>query len=348
MNLLGGKFLKKDLRSMTREELSQEINHMDMPNYRVNQIFEWVSKGVSFEEMTNLSKEMRKQLSERFTLSFAEVRKKQVSKDGTEKFLFQLPDGKMVESVLMRYKHGASICISTQIGCAMGCSFCASGLEGLDRNLSAGEMLSQILSVTKEIDQRIANVVLMGSGEPLQNLKEVVKLLNIVNDEKGLNISMRHITISTCGLVPQIYQLADLKLPVNLAISLHAASDTIRRSIMPIALKFSIADTLKACDYYIEKTNRRITFEYALIPGLNDHEEEIRTLADHLRNKLCHVNFIPVNPVNELFSHSKKGDYRELIEILRKHKIPATIRRELGADIDAACGQLKQQAKYKD
>ncbi len=339
--------MKKDLKSFTRKALVKEMASLNLPPYRANQIFQWIHKGCNdFDEMTNLSKSMRDLLSRDYTLTALEQVKKQISQDGTEKYLFQLPDGEMIETVLMRYKHGNSICLSTQVGCAMGCQFCASGMEGLVRNLSAGEMLDQILSISRSIADRISHVVLMGSGEPLQNLEEVVKLLNIINDEEGLHISLRHVTVSTCGLLPQIYQLAEYKLPINLAISLHAASDDIRQNMMPIARQYSIDELLKACDSYVEMTNRRITYEYALVPGVNDYPEEIQKLAQKLKGKLCHVNLIPVNPVDGVFpAHHRQEGYQHIVRILEKQGISATIRRELGADIDASCGQLKRRSK---
>ncbi|RQD70376.1 MAG: 23S rRNA (adenine(2503)-C(2))-methyltransferase RlmN [Tindallia sp. MSAO_Bac2] len=320
---------------------------LEWPPYRANQIFQWIQKGCSdFAEMTNLSKIMRETLSKNYILTSLWQVSKQTSQDGTEKYLLELPDGELIETVLMRYKHGNSLCLSSQVGCAMGCQFCASGMEGLSRNLSAGEMLDQILFVSRDIKERISHVVMMGSGEPLQNLEEVVKLLNIINDKQGLNISLRHVTVSTCGLVPQIYELAEYKLPINLAISLHAASDNIRKSMMPIAERYSIDELLEACDAYVDKTNRRITYEYALVPGINDYPDEINKLAQKLKGKLCHVNLIPVNPVDDVFPahHHHKG-YHHIVEFLEKEGISATIRRELGADIDAACGQLKRRSK---
>lgn len=327
--------------------LHEEFSALKWPSYRADQIFKWIHSGCNdFNEMTNLSKSMREILLKQYRLTSLKQIKKQVSRDGTEKHLFQLPDGELIETVLMRYKHGNSICLSTQVGCAMGCRFCASGIEGLVRNLSAGEMIDQVLEISRYAKERISHVVLMGSGEPLQNLEEVVKLLNIINDEQGLHISLRHVTVSTCGLIPQIYQLAQYKLPINLAISLHAASDDIRKSMMPIAQHYCINELLKACDDYIEKTNRRITYEYALVPGINDFPEEILKLAEKLKGKLCHVNLIPMNPVGDNFTvHHRREGYHHIVEILEKHGISTTIRRELGADIDAACGQLKRRSK---
>ena len=263
--------------------------------------------------------------------------------DGTKKLLLAFRDGNLIESVIMKYKHGNSICISTQVGCRMGCKFCASTIEGRVRNLTAGEILSQIMVAQHLIQERISNVVLMGSGEPLDNYDNVMKFLEIVNAEYGLNIGQRHITLSTCGIVPKIYELADKELSITLAISLHAFSDEKRREIMPIANKYSIKEILEACRYYINKTTRRITFEYSLVKDVNDSIEDAKSLGKLLKGLLCHVNLIPVNEVKEnSFKRSSQKTIENFEETLKNHGIEVTVRREMGSDINAACGQLRR------
>lgn len=298
-----------------------------------------------FNDMTNLSKNDRYILDEHFTITSLELIKKQDSReDETLKCLFRLPDGELIESVLMKYKHGNSVCISTQVGCAMGCSFCASGQEGLVRNLTTGEMVGQILKVGQMESERISHVVLMGSGEPLQNLVNVVKLMKIINDKEGLNVSLRHVTLSTCGLIPEIKKLASYKMPINLAISLHASNDETRRRIMPVARAYAITDLINVCDEYSRLTGRRVTYEYALIKGINDSILDMQHLAKLLKGKLCHVNLIPINPVEgSSYQTVKKSHSNDLSRVLLKAGIAATVRRELGSDIDAACGQLKRR-----
>jgi 23S rRNA (adenine2503-C2)-methyltransferase len=297
--------------------------------------------------MSNLTKTDRESLKNHYSITKLEIVKKQVSlQDGTTKYLFQLSDGELIESVLMKYRHGTSACLSTQVGCAMGCSFCASGQEGLIRNLTTGEMLDQIIAMSVDQSERISHVVLMGSGEPLQNLQDVVKLINIMNHKAGLHISMRHITLSTCGLIPEINQLAVYELPITLAVSLHAASDEVRRRLMPIARRYAIQELVEACDAYAQQTGRRVTYEYALIKGVNDSVSDMTTLAALLKNRLCHVNLIPINPVEG--SHYLSGsseDLKQLKDILESKGIPVTVRREMGSDIDAACGQLKRRTQ---
>ncbi len=337
--------MKKDLLGMTTQQLTDEMESQGWPAYRAKQIFQWLFRGVKhFDKMTNIPKAMRTELEQNYMITAIEQVKKQVSSlDGTAKYLYKLLDGELIESVLMNYRHGSSACISTQVGCAMGCAFCASGQEGLIRNLTTAEMADQILAMTADHQTRISHVVLMGSGEPLQNLKDVVELIRIINEPDGLHISMRHITLSTCGLIPEINQLASLKLPINLAVSLHAASDDVRRRIMPVAYRYSIHELIKACESYSDITHRRVTYEYALIRGINDSREDLITLAELLKNQLCHVNLIPVNPVQGTsYQSSPKEQAYQLKEILDKKGIPATVRREMGSDIDAACGQLKR------
>ncbi|EHI98440.1 Ribosomal RNA large subunit methyltransferase N [Clostridium sp. DL-VIII] len=334
-----------NLLDYTLEELKVWMKENGESAFRGQQVLSWVYKGViEFEGMKNMPKNLISKLKENFVIDLPkiiEVYKSNI--DGTEKFLFGFKDGNLIESVLMRYKHGNSICISTQVGCAMGCKFCASTIEGKVRNLTTGEILSQVLVVQNYINERISNIVLMGSGEPLDNYENVVKFLEVVSAEYGLNIGQRHITLSTCGLVPKIYELADRELSVTLAISLHAFSDEKRREIMPIANKYSINEILEACQYYIRKTNRRITFEYALVKDVNDGTEDAKALGRLLKGMLCHVNLIPVNEIKEnSYKRSSKKSIDDFSEILKNHGIEVTVRREMGSDINAACGQLRR------
>lgn len=335
----------KNLLDYTLEELQIWMKENNESAFRAKQIFSWLYKNVSdFDGMKNIPKSLADKLKENFSIDFPEVVEVYKSEiDGTEKFLLGFKDGNLIESVLMRYKHGNSICISTQVGCRMGCKFCASTIEGRVRNLTTGEILSEILVVQNYIKERISNVVLMGSGEPLDNYENVVKLLEIVSADYGLNIGQRHITLSTCGIVPKIYELADKDFSVTLAISLHAFSDEKRKEIMPIANKYTISEILDACKYYIDKTNRRITFEYALVKDVNDTKEEAKALAKLLKGMLCHVNLIPVNEIKEnSFKRSSKKSIEDFSEILKNNGIEVTTRREMGSDINAACGQLRR------
>ncbi|MBM7615847.1 23S rRNA (adenine2503-C2)-methyltransferase [Alkaliphilus hydrothermalis] len=337
---------KTDLLSLTKEELITFMESIGEKKFRAMQIFQWLHKRVkSFEDMSNLSKNLRQKLSDNAYISQVEIAQKLVSKiDGTTKYLFSLQDDHIIEGVVMKYKHGNTACISSQVGCAMGCTFCASTIKGLERNLRAGEMLAQIFAMEEDFGERISNIVLMGSGEPLHNYKEVINFLRVVNDEDGINIGNRHITLSTCGLVPEIRALADLKIPINLAISLHAPNDEIRRQTMPIAKKYSLDELIDSCRYYLQQTNRRITFEYALIRGVNDGEKEAMELSKLLKGLLCHVNLIPVNEVDERFYRKSHQDQIKAFEnILKKNGIEVTVRREMGADINAACGQLRNR-----
>ena len=345
------KMMKRDLLSFTMEELRHEAETLHWPSFRGEQIFEWLQKGAtSFDEMTNLSVDQRQVLKESYHINRLKMIDKQVStQDGTTKYLFQLEDDQLIESVLMLYRHGASVCLSTQVGCAMGCSFCASGQEGLVRNLTTAEMLNQVLYITADQPNRVSHLVLMGSGEPLQNLPNVVKLMKIANHSKGLHISMRHMTLSTCGLIPEIRQLAALQLPFNLAISLHAPNDDIRKRLMPVATRYSVQELTETCEAYAKQTGRRITYEYALIKGVNDSPEHMVMLGDLLSGKLCHVNLIPVNPVSGSAYRSRDAQHTQQLKIiLERKKIPVTIRREMGSDIDAACGQLKRRTLAKE
>lgn len=334
-----------NLLDYTLEELKEWMKQNNESAFRAQQILSWIYKGIyEFDNMKNMPKLLISKLKENFNVNLPEIIKVYESKiDGTEKFLLGFKDGNLIESVLMRYKHGNSICISTQIGCAMGCKFCASTIEGKVRNLTTGEILAQIIVVQNHINERISNVVLMGSGEPLDNYDNVVKFLRVVSAEYGLNIGQRHITLSTCGLVPKIYELADNNLSITLAISLHAFSDEKRREIMPIANKYSINEILEACRYYINKTNRRITFEYALVKDINDGKDDAKALAFLLKGMLCHMNLIPVNEIKEnLYRRSSKKAIEDFSEILKNHGIEVTVRREMGSDINAACGQLRR------
>ena len=334
-----------NLLDYTLEELKVWMKENGESAFRGKQILSWIYKGVTdFEGMKNIPKSLQQKLKENFTITIPEIIEVYKSNlDGTEKFLLGFPDGNLIESVLMRYKHGNSICISTQVGCRMGCKFCASTIEGRVRNLSAGEILSEVLVVQNYIGERISNIVLMGSGEPLDNYDNVVKFLEVVSADYGLNIGQRHITLSTCGIVPKIYELADKEFSTTLAISLHAFSDEKRKEIMPIANKYTIEELLKACRYYIDKTNRRVTFEYALIKDKNDSKEDAKALGKLLKGLLCHVNLIPVNEVKEnTFKRSSKKTIEDFSEILKSFGIEVTTRREMGSDINAACGQLRR------
>ncbi len=334
-----------NLFDFTLEELKTWMKENNESAFRGKQVFSWIYKNIySFDEMKNIPNTLKNKLKENFTIELPEIVEVYKSKiDGTEKFLLGFKDGNLIECVLMRYKHGNSICISTQVGCRMGCKFCASTLEGRVRNLTAGEMLSEIIIVENYINERISNVVLMGSGEPLDNYDNVVKFLEIVTSDYSLNIGQRHITLSTCGIVPRIYQLADREMSVTLALSLHAFSDEKRREIMPIANKYSIAEILKACQYFIDKTKRRVTFEYSLVKNVNDSMEDAKSLGKLLKGMLCHVNLIPVNEIKEnSFRRSSNKTITNFSEILKQYGIEVTTRREMGSDINAACGQLRR------
>ena len=337
--------MKKQLRGLELDELKSWLKDQGEKPFRAKQIFGWIQKGIAtFDEMTNVSKALRTKMDEAFVLDNVKVVRCLDSKDGTKKYLLSMEDGEIIEAVLMRYKHGNSICVSTQVGCRMGCTFCASTLDGMQRNLEASEIIGQIMTIQNDIGDRISNVVLMGSGEPLDNYDEVTKFLRLVNHDDGLNISMRHITLSTCGLVKEIEMLADLKLQITLAISLHSVEDEKRSVLMPVNRKYNIDELLKACRYYTKETGRRITFEYALIQGENDHESEARKLAKKLKGMLCHVNLIPINPVKERgYKASSNTSIMKFQKVLTNSGVETTIRRELGSDINAACGQLRAQ-----
>ncbi|MDF1616414.1 23S rRNA (adenine(2503)-C(2))-methyltransferase RlmN [Petrocella sp. FN5] len=338
---------KTDIMSLELNAIADEMIALNEKKFRGIQIFEWLHQKDCFtwKGMNNLPKALIAKLEEYTYLTQIQLVTKQTSDhDGTTKFLFKLHDGQMIETVLMRYDYGNSVCISTQAGCRMGCTFCASGLNGLERNLTTGEMLRQVYAVESAIGKRITHVVLMGTGEPLDNYEAVVGFIKIITHEKGKNLSQRHITLSTCGLVDGIHRLAGEKLQINLAISLHAGDDELRKQTMPIAKKYSIDDLLTACEAYFTSTGRRITFEYALIAGHNDHPSQARALADLLRFRKfkCHVNLIPINNVVEKsFAKSNQKDVIRFRDILLDKKVETTIRRSLGTDIDAACGQLR-------
>jgi 23S rRNA (adenine2503-C2)-methyltransferase len=341
---------KIDIRSLTFEKLTERLVAMGEKAFRAKQIFEWLhARGVdSFDEMTNISKSLRDKLADEFCISSLKIVEKLVSEeDGTVKYLFDIGDNTVIESVFMSYSYGNAVCVSSQAGCRMGCSFCASTVDGLERNLLAGEIAGQIYNIQHDTGKRVSNIVIMGSGEPLDNYDNVLDFLNIINDEKGLGIGMRHITLSTCGLVDKIYELMELKMQITLAISLHAPNDDIRRNIMPIANRYSIDEVIAAARKYADFTKRRVTYEYSLISGVNDSRDNARELASRLKGSMCHVNLIPVNDVRENnYVRSSEDSIKSFASVLEENGIEATIRRKLGSDINAACGQLRK--RYKD
>ncbi|MGG7077429.1 23S rRNA (adenine(2503)-C(2))-methyltransferase RlmN [Clostridium sardiniense] len=335
----------ENLLDYTLDEFASWLKENGESAFRSKQVFSWIYKDIwNFEDMKNIPKSLKEKLNENFEILIPEVIECfKSSDDNTRKLLLALNDGNLIECVIMQYKHGNTICISTQVGCRMGCKFCASTIDGRVRNLTSGEILSQIMIAQKVLGERISNIVLMGSGEPLDNYDNVSKFLKEVTSEYGFNIGQRHITLSTCGLVPKIYELADEGMTITLAISLHAFSDEKRRVIMPIANKYSIKEILDACHYYIDKTNRRVTFEYALVKDVNDSKEDAKSLGQLLKGMLCHVNLIPVNEVKEnSFKRSSNKAVETFAEILKDRGIEATVRREMGGDINAACGQLRR------
>lgn len=341
---------KTDIKSLYRDELREVLTEMGEKNFRADQIYDWmhVKFADGFDEMTNISGAFREECKKRFFLASLKTVKVQKSKkDGTKKYLFALDDGNVVESVLMPYKHGNSVCISSQVGCRMGCRFCASTLDGLTRNLRASEMLEQVYAVMRETGERVSNVVVMGTGEPLDNYDNLVKFIRMLTDEHGYNISQRNITVSTCGLVEKIHKLAQEKLQITLAISLHAPNDEVRKTLMPVANKYSIAEIMDACKEYYEITGRRISFEYSLVKDVNDSKEYAEELGNLLWRKNCHVNLIPVNPIEERnYRDSDTSFIKNFKLTLERFGINVTIRREMGRDIDAACGQLRK--RYMD
>ena len=342
---------KVDIKSMNMVELVGLIEELGEKRFRAKQIYEWMHiKHVNcFEEMTNISKKFAERLQETCVLTSLEIVDVQISKiDGTRKYLFGLEDGNVIESVLMRYKHGNSVCISSQVGCRMGCRFCASTLDGLVRGLTPAEMLDQIYQISKDTRERVSNVVVMGTGEPLDNYDNLLRFIELLTDENGLNISQRNVTVSTCGIVPKIKELAEQKLAITLALSLHASNQQKRLELMPVANKYEIHEVIKACQYYFEKTGRRVTFEYSLVGGVNDSKEDARELLELVKGMNCHINLIPVNPIKERSYVQSKADviaaFKNRIE---KAGLHATIRREMGRDIDGACGQLRKKYMSK-
>lgn len=336
---------KLDLKSMSLDELQRFFAEMGEQKFRAGQVFGWLHQKMEddVEAMSNLSKALRDKLKENAKVSFVKLLEKQTSQDGTIKYLFALENDCIIESVLMKYSHGNAACISTQAGCRMGCTFCASTLGGVESNLTAGEMLSQIYEMQKDSGEKVSSVVLMGSGEPLENYENVLKFINLINSSEGQMLGQRHITLSTCGLIEKIYSLAEEELQITLAVSLHAPNDDIRNSIMPISRQNPMNKLLEACKYYADHTKRRITFEYALISGINDSEACARELSSRLRNMLCHVNLIPVNEVKEKnYKKSSDKTVQGFADFLNAKGIETTVRRKLGSDINAACGQLRK------
>ena len=338
---------KIDIKSFNLTELTELLVSMGEKGFRAKQIYQWlhVKQVETFEEMTNIGKNLLQKLEETCELVTLKKEAVQISKeDGTRKYLFLLEDGNVIESVLMRYKHGNSVCISSQVGCRMGCRFCASTLDGLVRGLRPSEMLDQIYQIGKDIGERISNVVVMGTGEPMDNYDNLLRFIHMLSDENGLNISQRNLTVSTCGVVPKMRELADEGLQITLALSLHASSQEKRLELMPVANKYEIHEVVEACRYYFEKTGRRVTFEYSLVGGVNDTEEDARALVALIHGMNCHVNLIPVNPIKERSyvqpNHEAILNFKNRLE---KNGINVTIRREMGRDIDGACGQLRKR-----
>lgn len=337
----------KDIKSFTKDELKNEIIAAGYPKFRADQLYDWIHKrgAHSFSEMNNLPAAMRDYLAQNYELVDLKVETVQTSQiDGTQKFLFALGDGNFVESVRMEYHHGISVCISSQVGCRMGCKFCASTLDGLKRCLTPSEMLDQIYKVGAYNNERVSNVVVMGTGEPLDNYDNLLRFIKLLTDENGLHISQRNLTVSTCGIVPNIYKLMEEDLQITLAISLHASNDARRRELMPIAFKYSIEEVLDACKAYFERTGRRISFEYSLVSGVNDSLPDADELAALLHGFPCHINLIPVNPIKERdYLPSERERILAFKYHLEKNQINVTIRREMGRDIDGACGQLRRR-----
>ena len=335
-----------DIKSLFLSEIEQEVAKLGEKPFRAKQIYAWLhgEHAISFAEMSNISKSFREILSQSFDISELKiVDKLKSSKDGTVKYLFDIGKETIIESVFMPYSFGNSVCISSQAGCRMGCKFCASTVGGLDRNLTAGEMLEQIYSIKRDTLQRVSNVVIMGCGEPLDNYDHVLRFIKLLSSGEEGSIGQRNITLSTCGLVPEIYKLAKERLQITLAISLHAPNDAVRKKIMPISNKYSMEDVLKASEFYFNHTKRRITYEYALIKGVNDKQDHAVELASKLANKKCHINLIPANSIKaQDYNKSSNKSVEEFSKILKKYKIETTTRRELGSDINAACGQLRK------
>lgn len=345
-----------DIASLDLQELTEKLSEaseksgVKIEKYRAAQIYGWLVKGVyGFDEMKNVPRNIQTVLEEYFFITLPRVEKKLVSKlDGTVKYLFRLHDDEFIESVFMRYEHGNTLCISTQVGCRMGCSFCASTLMGLTRNLLPSEMTGQVITAQRDLGEKVSNIVMMGIGEPLDNYDNVMKFLLLVNDEKGLNIGHRHISLSTSGLCDKIRALADEKKQITLSVSLHASDGETRKKLMPVAKKYDLDELISSCRYYIEKTGRRISFEYAMISGENDTHAHAERLAKLLSGMICHVNLIPLNDVKERsYTKSSKKAIEDFVRILEKHRITATVRRRLGGDINASCGQLRAESREK-
>ena len=342
-----------DIKSLNLKELTGVVSELGEKPFRAKQIYEWLHQKqvTDYEEMTNISKKLKEELREKYPLTVLKQVTVQISKiDGTRKYLFALADGNVIESVLMRYKHGNSVCISSQVGCRMGCAFCASTLEGCIRNLTPGEMLSFVALANADVpaeegrDRSVTNIVLMGSGEPLDNYDNLLKFIELLTDENGLNISQRNLTVSTCGIVPRMRELAEKKLQITLALSLHASSQEKRLALMPVANKYELSEVIDACRYYFEKTGRRVTFEYSLVAGVNDTDTDAAELQALVRGMNCHINLIPVNPIKERdFVQPSRDRVLDFKNKLEKNGINVTIRREMGRDIDGACGQLRKR-----
>jgi 23S rRNA (adenine2503-C2)-methyltransferase len=345
---------KPSIYTLQLEEMKTWLSENGEKPFRATQIFEWLyaKRVTDFEEMSNLSKELRQKLAEHFNFTTLKTLIQQTSKDGTMKFLFELHDGYSIETVLMRHNYGNSVCVTTQVGCRIGCTFCASTLGGLKRNLEAGEIVAQVVKVQQaldELDERVSHVVIMGIGEPFDNYDEMLSFLKIINHDKGLNIGARHITVSTSGIIPKIYQFADENLQINFALSLHAPNNDIRGKLMPINRAYQLPELMKAIRYYVDKTGRRVSFEYGLFGGVNDQVEHAEELAKLIKGINCHVNLIPVNYVPERdYVRTPKDQIFEFEKTLKKHKVNVTIRREHGHDIDAACGQLRAKERKEE
>lgn len=337
---------KVDLKSMNLAEMTEFIVSIGEKPFRAKQVYQWIheKQADSFDEMTNISKKMRESLAGAGYLTTLKKEEVQISKlDGTRKYLFQLEDGNVIESVLMRYKHGNSVCISSQVGCRMGCRFCASTLDGLVRGLRPAEMLDQIYQIGKDIGERISNVVVMGTGEPMDNFDNLLRFIELLTDENGLHISQRNLTVSTCGIVPRMRELADKKLQITLALSLHASNQEKRLSLMPVANKYDIHEVVDACRYYFDQTGRRVTFEYSLVGGVNDTDQDAEELCRLVKGMNCHINLIPVNPIKERdYVQSNAKVIAAFKNKLEKNGLAVTVRREMGRDIDGACGQLRK------
>lgn len=343
--------MKKDILSLNLNELTAEIVNLGQPKFKAKQIYRWLHKAMvtNFDEMSDISLQLRQILNDNFVIFDCTIEKKLVSEyDETKKYLFKLYDGEYIETVLMKYKYGYTVCVSSQVGCRMGCSFCASTLSGVVRNLNPSEILSQVYAVSRDNSIRVSHIVMMGMGEPLDNYDNVLKFLELISDENGLNIGMRHISLSTCGIVPKIYKLLEENLQLTLSVSLHAPYDELRSSMMPVNKKWGIDELMAACKAYTRQTSRRISFEYSLVKGVNDSPECARLLAELLHGMLCHINLIPVNEVSETgCKKSSPESVKKFAGILSDKGFAVTVRRELGADINAACGQLRRNVENK-